>query len=472
VPYSCDMKVGKPVPPAQHSGVWAWFVHGVFLWLAVMALWFHQERLYADAAYYLIHTLDAGFPRVDHERYSLVLAALPPLLALYLGLPLKAIIIIYSLGHVLWAWLAALWCLRLRRPELAVAVVLLQFIGQTFLYFSPMMEICYGGVAAVVLLAHWQAHPIPKGGALVTWWFLALLLVTSHPEHVVTLLVVAGLVWAAAERQIRIPLMALGPIAVMVLLKVLFLSDYERGKFDAGVNRGELRWLDPGHVGEVLLMFLRNYPDLLAMMLLGALVLWRSKARMTVLLLLGGVLAVAIMVNTAMDGEQYSRYMESAYFPLVTCGVLLGVSALVWVGGTAQRALLAAFLLIVVFRSGSIMAHGARLAERSRSIEQLTGECLEQGHAKCVIDAGYGGPIYGTWEWSLPMEGLLIARSLHGTPVSLVTTDDMAFDPAYAELPDTMLLFRRFEPRSIGSMHPFFQVAPGPYEPLDRLATR
>ena len=103
------------------SGAWTWFVHGVFLWLAVLAVWFHQERLYADAAYYLIHSLDAGFPRVDHERYTLVLAALPPLAAMYLGLSLKAIIIVSSLGHVLWAWLAARWCLHLRRPELGVA---------------------------------------------------------------------------------------------------------------------------------------------------------------------------------------------------------------------------------------------------------------------------------------------------------------------------------------------------------------
>ena len=125
---------------------WKWFIHGCFLLLAILAVHFRYERLYADSSYYLLHTLDTGLPWVDHERYSLVLAELPALVALYAGSSLSGIILVYSLGHVLWAWLAAVWCMRMARPELAVAVALLQFIGQTWLFFSPMMEICYGAV--------------------------------------------------------------------------------------------------------------------------------------------------------------------------------------------------------------------------------------------------------------------------------------------------------------------------------------
>ena len=102
---------------------WKWFIHGCFLLLAILAVHFRYERLYADSSYYLLHTLDTGLPWVDHERYSLVLAELPALVALYAGSSLSGIILVYSLGHVLWAWLAAVWCMRMARPELAVAGV-------------------------------------------------------------------------------------------------------------------------------------------------------------------------------------------------------------------------------------------------------------------------------------------------------------------------------------------------------------
>ena len=165
--------------PERH---WRLFIHLSFIWLAILALHFRNERLFADAAYYLLHTVDSGLPWVDHQRYSLVLAELPALIALHLGMSLKGIILTWSLGHVAWAWGAAIWCIRLKRADMAVAIVLLQFIGQTYLFFSPMMEICYGGIFAALLLALWQARPVPTGKHHSGH---QLLLVTSHPEHAI-----------------------------------------------------------------------------------------------------------------------------------------------------------------------------------------------------------------------------------------------------------------------------------------------
>jgi hypothetical protein len=98
---------------------------------------------------------------------------------------------------------------------------------------------------------------------------------------------------------------------------------------------------------------------------------------------------------------------------------------------------------------------------------------VEQGSAKCIIGANDHAPIYGTWEWSVPMESLLLSKALLDRPVSLVTTEDMDYDTTYAHLPDTMILFRRFEPRTIGSMNAeLFRVAAGPYVPLDTSLVR
>ena len=67
------------------------------------------------------------------------------------------------------------------------------------------------------------------------------------------------------------------------------------------------------------------------------------------------------------------------------------------------------------------------------------------------------------------MEAMLLARADQHVAVSLITTQDMEFDSAYAHLPEDMVLLRRWEPRSIASLHPWFRMEPSPYLPLDTL---
>ena len=65
------------------------------------------------------------------------------------------------------------------------------------------------------------------------------------------------------------------------------------------------------------------------------------------------------------------------------------------------------------------------------------------------------------------MEALLISKAESGKTVSLITTEDLAFDSAYAHLPDSVMLLRRWEPKPIHKVRPMFQVEPGPYSSLD-----
>ena len=467
--YHCNMSKSTFEVPVPRMGIWRWFTHGCFLLLAILAVHFRYERLYADSSYYLLHALDTGLPWVDHERYSLILAELPALIAFHVGSTLSWIILVYSLGHVLWAWLAAVWCLRMGRPELAVAVVLLQFIGQTWLFFSPMMEICYGASAAVVLLGYWQANPVPRGGAWAVWSFLALLLVTSHPEHAITFLVITGVVWLGGGRNWRILLMAFGPLAVLAFIKVFFLSDYEQGKLGNGWN-GEFRWAHLEYARDVVSMFLDHFPGLLALALFGWLVSLRRGTLLSSSILLAGAMGVVLAVNTAMVATEASRYNDSAYFPAITLLVILGVSGLPHLSRRSSFGAMGCLIVLVAVRSYAISEQGKLLALRAQNIRSITMACEQKGHEKCWIPVNFMDPMDGGWEWSLPMESLLISKASAGRPVSVITTDDLAFDTAYAQLPDSMMLLRRWEPRSIRSVAPMFQVAPGPYFRLDSTA--
>lgn len=459
------MSAAAPLRSKDLPAHWRTAVHLAFIALGILAFVFTRERLYADAAYYLLHSLDSGMPWVDHQRFSLVLAELPPVLALHAGAPLSAVLVVHSLGHVFWAWLAAFWCMRLHRTELAVGILLLQVIGQTHLYYSPMMEICYGGTFALVLLAYWQAHPLPRGRGLAVWSLLAVLLVTSHPEHLLTLLVVTGLVLWSTRGDRRVLLLALLPIAVFLVLKLFFLSPYESGKFSAGSSEDPLRWLSAAYLLDIAGLFISHYADLLLVMGFGAFILFRARERAAVAVLLGGSIAVVLIVNTAMEATTYTRYHESAYFPLVTCGVLLGTLALPHLQARGRNAALLLVLVILVERSVSIAQQGALLKDRVARITAMTRACDAQGAGKCVIAPDAERPLYGTWEWSLPMEALLLSAE-ERRPVSLITTEDLAFDSSYAVLPDTMILLRRWEPRSIASLPSWARMRPAPYREL------
>lgn len=448
---------------------WRLFIHLSFIWLAILALHFRNERLFADAAYYLLHTVDSGLPWVDHQRYSLVLAELPALIALHLGMSLKGIILTWSLGHVAWAWGAAIWCIRLKRADMAVAIVLLQFIGQTYLFFSPMMEICYGGIFAALLLALWQARPVPTGKHLLAWAVISLLLVTSHPEHVITLCVVTALVWVGAGRNWRIPLLALAPLAVFVVLKVFWLSDYESSNIPEISSSTNLRWTHGTYLLELGELVVRNYPDLLVIMAFGIVLLLRAGRAWSVLALVGGALAVVIAVNTAMEANIYSRYHESAYFPMVVCGVLLGTMGLHHVAARWSPWILLFAFTVVGVRSGLIIRQGNAVAKHMAEIERNITACLAQGKGKCIIREVHEQASDGSVMWSVPMEAMLLARAEQGVAVSLITEQDMDFDKAFENLPEDMVLLRRWEPRTIASLHPWFRMEPGPYLPLDTL---
>lgn len=446
---------------------WKLFIHCSFAWLALLALYFSNERIYADAAYYLIHAVDSGAPWVDHQRFCLALAELPALIALHLGLHLKGIVYVWSISHVFWAWLAAIWCIKLGRTDMAVAIVLLQFIGQTWLFFSPMMEICYGGTFAALLLALWQARPVPSGRHWLAWGAVSLLLVTSHPEHVITLCTVAALVWSGSWRNWRIPLMALAPLTVFLLLKVFFLSSYEASHIPDVGQANIWRWASGAYLLQLADLMTHAYPDLLAIMALGAVMLLREGRKLSVLILVCGALAVVLAVNTAMQATVYSRYHESAYFPFVVCGVLLGTLGLRHAPARWGPWLLLFAISIVGVRSGLIIHQGKEVARHMHAIEQAIAACQAQGKGKCAVPNGYLENPDVSLDWAIPMEALLLARAEQDTAISLVTAQDLAFDSVNAHLPEDMMLFRRWEPRTIASLHPWFQVDPGPYLPLD-----
>ena len=454
------------VPSARPAPLPKWIVHAGFGLLGGLALYFTRERLFADAAHYLIHVVDSRWFRVEHQRLVLALAQLPSLLAVWLDLSMYAVLVVHTLGHVLLAWLLAWRLQHTGDQDLAIGLLMLQFMGQQWLFFSPQYEIGYGAWMAFPLLAIWRKNPIPTGWSLVLWSVLVLLLLTSHPEHVVTYAVVAVLALRGERWTRSVWTLMVIPIAVLFLAKVFFLSPYEQGKFASGLS-GDPRFLDPNYWVGVTRMVAEAYPLVLLLgigTLVGSL---RSRERILPFLLVLSTTVLAVAVSLVADGSQFTRNTSSAYFPLVTILVLCG--CVFWWKGTTNRAVLGVVVILLLLGSTlGIVQQGMLLKQRTAMIQSFCAECLAAGSSKCRIGASDGPALYGTWEWSLPMEAMLISKARLGSTVNLITSEDIAFDSSYVHLADDMILFRRWEPRHVDrfSMGYFSDLREGAYHDI------
>ncbi len=449
-----------PSPPAP--ALPRWWLHGGFGLLALLALYFSTERTFADAAYYLARVVDSGWFQVEHQRLVLVIAEFPALVAAWAGAPMNVILIVHSVGHVVLAWCLAAWLQRSGEQTLALGVLLVQVVGQQWLFFSPQYEIAYGAWAAFPLLMLWRRGPMPHGGRPLLWAVLAVLLLTSHPEHLATYAAVA-LLGSQGRRWTKWSLaLALAPVVVLTVVKSFLLSDYERGKFSLGLHIDH-RLLDPGYWDRVAHLLLLHYPLLL---LLAAFMVVTGIARKRYLVIavaVGSTLLLLPAVGVVADGSEFSRNTSSLYFPWVAILLLTACSIHDW--AEHRLAWGVALALLLGFNAWTIVRQGNVLQKRTALIGNFCKECLGAGSQKCVVDENEGPSLYGTWEWSLPMESMLLSKAYLGHTVNIVTPEDLAFRPGYSELPDSMVLFRRWDPRSVSSFGQgrFSDLKAGPY---------
>jgi hypothetical protein len=452
--------------PGAHTWTIRWTARAGLLLLTVLAVYFTRERLHLDSAHYLAHSLNKGLPHVEHHRLVLALAELPALLAWWAHLPMELVLNAWSLTPVLWAVIAARICWRMGRPDLTLAAVLLQFLGRSEMFFSPVLETGYGATCAITLYAVWSAHPLPRGRWLGAWSALAALVVLSHPVHLTSYVVVAILVWQGAQRHRAVLALALGPLLLFAALKGFAPSDYESARLFSGWWAVAPHWTDADLWPPLAALFIQHYPDLL-FLLASALIVWVRAGRKggITIPLLGMVLSL-FLVNTPLRADTPGWYHESWYMGLVTCSMLFIASCLRDARGSAIRVVCVVALLGMGWRWMDIAQEGSARMQRRLVIEEFAVKCAQQG-GKCVVSSVHRAAPFDRWEWSLPMEALLLGLAAHDVPVSLISNDDLAHDPRYATLPDSMVLFRRFEPMPIDALHPRFRTRPGPYVALE-----
>jgi hypothetical protein len=173
--------------------------HVFFLSFLAGGIIFYKERLLAfDSAYYTFHVIAFQEFFIKHERYITYLTQWMPLLAMEWELPLKSVLISYSVSFTIWFYLIFLLIAHgFRNVEGGLLMALAFGLTMRYKYYAAISEIVFAIALAALLLA-WLTRPAASKPDRNPWvhWGVAVLLTgfmfISHPIIIIPVLVFLG----------------------------------------------------------------------------------------------------------------------------------------------------------------------------------------------------------------------------------------------------------------------------------------
>lgn len=441
-------------------------MHGIFIALMIMSIVLYKERMFADASYYLFHAINNQWFHVEHGRTVLALSQIFPILGTWLHLPLKLVLVLGSLGHEFFYYGVFLTCLYLLKDKrAALAVIAVHVIGQLSLYWSPMLEICYGAALSVLFYSILQSSKWKDDKWLIFMLVVQWIAMMSHPENFLLIGVAIAYHFLQNGFQKRIHLGVAIFTIVGFIVEVLTFSDYEKGHSQlvgAEQKATALNLLDGDYLQDVMAVFTSYFFDLIVLLVIALVYMAIRKRWKEMLLFIGSILVLIVIVNQAQTADEYSRYNESMYNPLVFLVVFLFVYEVVGFANKLLRSAAITLLLIIsVFRVGWIYQHGEPLRVRTAQLERLVDYTQTLEGSKYSIDSR--NIYYATW--ANPIESLFYS-ALDGKEetVSLVTSSDLEFEKNLKKLKPELFIFRRFELEELNFLNQqYFQLDTGNY---------
>jgi hypothetical protein len=298
---------------------------GLFSTSILLAIRFYQERIInLDMAFQAFLILKSGSLEIQSGRFGAAVTQVWPWAAQAMGLPLKGVLMAYSLGHVLWPAILAVFCWRIGqwRWSLAIGMVATILTTHTFYWLSE-MPAGLSFLCAAFAWMHsrgslsafrWWEWPIWLG-ALVTAFYFHPLVLYAHAFLCLFFLL------ELHKPRSWLHLASLGVFGILTFLKykVFKLDWYDAAAIKRQEAFGKLwpNWFDIESNRAFLKWSITDY-WMLWIVLAGSVIyyLWKqnwSKGLLVLFWPLGFVLLVNVPFYEGL-GQQF--YMENLYLPL------------------------------------------------------------------------------------------------------------------------------------------------------------
>lgn len=448
-----------------------WLYRGLFLLLAVMSVYFFKERLFADSSYMIFHTINKGWFHIEHGRPAHGITQCLPLMGYAFHLPLKYLLILYSLGQVVFFYIVY-WLLYkvLERPSAAIAVVGLMLIGQSQMYYIPMLEIVIGAALSVLILAIMRSEKWKDDKWLILLLLSFWLVLTSHPLNFLLALVI--LIYDIADRgwKKKLHYSMIFFYAAAIFIEFIGHDSYEAQKVVAIEDSGLTNLLSYEFLVNASILFLKNY---WLMVILG---IWTSihlyRKREGLLFLIWPVSFVLILLGAIYrwDISGANWYTELVFSPLVSITLILFVFVILETNSLKnQLAWKKAFGIFYLILALGIVNNSEEMQDRMSQMEQISDQLQVQKIDKAIIEYSNIDRPYNHWEWSVPVEVLLLSAIDGPTEaVSLITDNDLDYNYNRKRLTDSSFVFRMFEVMSYEELNQdYFQMEKGGYQRIN-----
>lgn len=295
--------------------------HMPWIILMVLSVLLYKERIFADSGFYVSQFINSRFFWIECQRIVLGISQLLPLTAVWLGLELRYVLILYSVSHVLFFYALFLFVyygLRDRRSGLLI--ILSQTVGIMYSFFTPMFELYYGVPLLITFYAIWRLN-IRASLVVLILAILEILILLSHP---LAFMLFPFLLIYDFSRKKNKPVSLYIIIAIVmagvVVLKAYTMCPYETDKlnwqFAYDNNKQFKQFLDPSFYLAFGKYFLRYYAEVLIALFLVIIMLLRRKEWFRLLFITGSFLVYLFLVGSVYTID-HSRYMEQVMFPFV-----------------------------------------------------------------------------------------------------------------------------------------------------------
>jgi hypothetical protein len=375
------------------------FTIGVLTYSAflLLSIWYYQERtLFSDIAYHLFYILKSGDYAIQNERFGAAITQSIPVLGSALGLSLKKIAFLYSIGFVLYYFAIFLLLWKWLNNQ-ALALVLLLFstlmVGGTFFWIQS--EFPQGLAFMLLTFGIVTHHERLQDYNKLELLLLPPMLVTVayfHPlifipfTYCCAFFGLSQKTWPVNKRLLGF---SFGLFWLVYILKKTLLaadSDYEQ---TAMSGLGNIWSLFPNYfftAGNAnFLLYIAT--TALVGLFFGLLYYYKQQKRWYALFLLlsffvGYLLLVSISFNHARFNQ---HYMENLYLPLaIIVGLPFVVDGLPALKDSWRLPL---FAFIVLACLGRIIAHSFPFTERLNWQKEFLHRTAELGNKKLLVDS-------------------------------------------------------------------------------------
>ncbi len=444
-------------------------------WFILMALsvYLYKERIFADSGFYVSQFINTRFFWIECQRIVLAISQILPLSAVWIGLPVKYVLILYSISHVLFFYFLFLFVyygLRDRRSGLLI--ILAQTVGIMHSFFTPMFELYYGVPLLITFYAIWRLN-IRASFIVFLLLVLEILILLSHPLAFMLFifLLLYDFNFKKAKPFSTYLLMAL-VFAGIIVLKAYTMCPYETGKlswqFAYGSNKQYLQVLQPGFYLTLGTFLLRYYTEVLIAFIIVLLMLLNRKQWFKLLLVTGTCFAYLFLVCSA-NAIEHSRYMEQVMFPFVPIVFI----PLIYGFPEEPRPGLQNFSILLIsgligYRLFMIYAGSDLFVARTRQMENIIHSARQMGGSKFIVSASNIDKGYTQLNWSYPLESMLLsAIDGNDLTVTIIPKEDFNYEGKGSKLGPTQFLFRKWETKDQSWLNSqYFHLDPGPYRIL------